>query len=161
MQISKLKSKNQNFPKTKNGFTLLEMLVVTALAAMILSFVFVSVRSAKQKSRDSRREADIKQLQSILSIYVTNRGFYPACPAEVVINGASDCLSSVLILSDASQANKISTDPLGASAGACGAVDSYVYCYQSTNNATSYTIRYALETNSISGKSAGWQSATP
>ncbi len=147
--------------KKNSGFTLLEMLVVTALAAMILSFVFVSIRSAKQKSRDTRREADVKQLQSILSIYVTNRGLYPVCATETIINGASDCFSSLLILSDAVQSNKLSTDPLASATGVCGAAGSYVYCYQSINNATSYIIRYSLETDSISGKSAGWQNVSP
>ncbi len=144
--------------KKKSGFTLLEMLVVIAIAAMILSFIFVSIRSAKQKSRDSKRESDAKQLQSILSIYANDRGLYPTCAAETIINGSTDCLSTELVSSGAMQSNRLSTDPL--QTGTCGGSNSYVYCYQSANGST-YTIRYSLETNTVPGKSAGWQTVNP
>lgn len=144
----------------KPGFTLLEVLVVVAIAAMLMSFTIASMRSAKQRNRDSRRESDIKQLQNALGIYATNTGLYPICTSEVVVASAGDtCLGPALISSQAMQGG-VPTDPLGVTSGTCGTAGSYVYCYQSVNGFT-YTIRYALETNAISGKSAGWQTATP
>jgi len=144
--------------KNKNkGFTILELLVVIAIAAMILSVVFSQMRATRQKSRDARREQDMKQLQDALAIHANNAFLYPVCPVEVVINGTSDCLSSALLSSKAMQ-GRVSFDPLDTGGGTCGGADSYVYCYQSANGA-SYSLRYRLETNAIPGKSAGWQPA--
>lgn len=139
----------------KSGFTLLEVLVVVAIAGMIMSFVMSSMTKAKQKSRDSRREQDMKQFQNALSLYVSNTGLYPICASEVIINGTTDCLSVALLTAQAMQ-GRVPVDPLRGATGTCGAAGSYVYCYQSANGFT-YAIRYALETNEILGKSAGWQ----
>ncbi len=140
----------------KRGFTLIELLVVVAIAAFILSFVFVSVRDAKAKSRDVRREQDIKQLQSALGIYNINSRQFPIC-ARSAINGASDCLSAALLGSGA--VNVLPTDPLGGGTGECLAGGVFVYCYESDGG--NYTLHHNLETNSIPGKSAGWQQTKP
>jgi len=146
--------------KKEYGFTLLEMLVVVAIMAMLMSFTMASMRAAKQKNRDARREQDIKELQNALGLYATNTGLYPICASEVIIGSAGGaCLSDALMSSQATQ-GKVPTDPLGLTTGTCGTAGSYVYCYQSANGFT-YTIRYVLETNTISGKSAGLQTAKP
>lgn len=142
----------------KRGFTLIELLVVVAVIAMIISFIFVATQTAKTKNRDARREEDIKQIQNALDIYVTNARRYPICPQETVIEGAADCLSQVLITAGA--ISGVPTDPLGRDQGVCGQASSFVYCYQSADG-FSYTLRYALETNTIPGKSAGWQAVNP
>ncbi len=143
--------------KRKKGFTILEILVVLAIAAMILSFVTVNIRAARQRSRDSRREEDIKQIQNALDIYVTSRRIYPICLIEVVVGSATDnCIGPILVSEGAFGAGQPSSDPLSSTSGVCGAVGSYGYCYRSLDGST-YELRYSLETNSISGKSAGWQ----
>ena len=148
-------TKNKN--KNKNGFTIIELLVVLAIAVLILSIVFVSVRSAKAKGRDARREEDIKQLQNALNIYNVNSRVFPAC-ALGVITGESDCLS--LALKSDNIVGSVSTDPLGGGTGVCLDAASHVYCYESANGLT-YTLRYNLETDTIPGKSSGWQQVNP
>ncbi len=144
----------------KSGFTLLEVLVVVAVMAMLMSFTIASIQSAKQRNRDARREQDMKQLQNALGLYATNTGLYPICSSEVVVGSAGDtCLTTALMSSQATQ-GRVPTDPLGATTGTCGGAGSNVYCYQSVNGFT-YTIRYALETDTISGKTIGWHTATP
>lgn len=135
----------------------MEVLIVTAIAAMILSGVFIYIRDAKAKSRDAQREHDIKQIQNALSMYVVNQGIFPVCELTV-IDGTSDCLSSVLVGELLMPA--VPTDPLHGSTGVCGADGSYVYCYQSLDGST-YSLQYNLETNSIPGKPAGWQQVGP
>jgi len=140
----------------KPGFTLLEVLIVTAIIALIASFVVVNITSTKQKSRDVRREQDIKQIQNALNIYATNKGLYPACGGGgdyIIIDGTSDCLSSALIGNGS--IDKLPTDPLRGSNGSCDNAGDYVYCYLS--NGSAYIIHYALEGNTIPGKSPGWQ----
>ncbi len=144
----------------KTGFTLLEVLVVVAVMAMLMSFTMASMRSAKQKNRDARRESDIKQLHNALAIYATNAGLYPICASEVVVGSAGDtCIGPALMSSQATQ-GRVPTDPLGATTGTCGGAGSNVYCYQSVNGFT-YTIRYALETDTIPGKTIGWHTEIP
>lgn len=141
------------------GFTLIELLAVLAIIAILSagSVAFFSVAAAK--GRDSRRERDIKEIQNILALYANNRGKYPLCSPEVAINGATDCLSIAIIGEGSSASTPI--DPRhGAGTGTCGGAEFFDYCYVSTDGKT-YTLRYLLETDSIPGKSLGWNSATP
>lgn len=62
--------------KTK-GFTLIELLVVIAIIALLASIVLVSLKTARAKARDSRRLADIKQIQLALEMYYDDNGEYP------------------------------------------------------------------------------------
>ena len=60
------------------GFTLIELLVVIAIIGVLASIVLASLNSARKKSRDARRIADIKQLQLALEMYFDTAGAYPA-----------------------------------------------------------------------------------
>lgn len=51
------------------GFTLIELLVVIAIIGVLASIVLASLNSAREKSRDARRVADIKQIQLALELY--------------------------------------------------------------------------------------------
>ncbi|MBI3231718.1 MAG: prepilin-type N-terminal cleavage/methylation domain-containing protein [Candidatus Doudnabacteria bacterium] len=71
--------KNQQNKQTRleSGFSLIELLVVIAIIATLASIVSLSVQSARQKSRDAKRAADIKQLASALENYFTTNNAYP------------------------------------------------------------------------------------
>ena len=71
----------------KKGFTLIELLVVIAIIGILSSVVLASLNSARQKSRDARRVADIKQLQLALELYYdSNQSVYPATLALLATN---------------------------------------------------------------------------
>ena len=57
------------FKKNSKGFTLIELLVVIAIIGILSSVVLASLNSARKKSRDARRVADIKQVQLALEMY--------------------------------------------------------------------------------------------
>ncbi len=57
------------FKKNSKGFTLIELLVVIAIIGILSSVVLASLNSARRKSRDARRVADIKQIQLALELY--------------------------------------------------------------------------------------------
>ena len=66
--------------KTSNlvcGFTLIELLVVIAIIGILSSVVFASLNNAKQKSRDTKRISDIKQLQIALEFFYDANSEYP------------------------------------------------------------------------------------
>lgn len=60
------------------GFTLIELLVVIAIIGLLASIVLVSLNTARQKARDTRRLSDIRQVALALELYTdNNNGVYP------------------------------------------------------------------------------------
>lgn len=65
------------FKNKKRGFTLIELLVVIAVIGLLASIVLVAVNSARAKARDTKRKADLKQIQLALELYYDEKGYYP------------------------------------------------------------------------------------
>ncbi len=63
--------------RSAKGFTLIELLVVIAIIGLLASIIMVSLSGAKAKSRDAKRQADIKNIQLALTLYYTDNGMYP------------------------------------------------------------------------------------
>lgn len=59
------------------GFTLIELLVVIAIIGLLSSVILASLNTARAKSRDARRVADMKQIQTALEVYYDAVGSYP------------------------------------------------------------------------------------
>ena len=59
------------------GFTLIELLVVIAIIAILASIILASLNTARSKSRDARRVADLKQVQLALELYNNDNSKYP------------------------------------------------------------------------------------
>lgn len=59
------------------GFTLIELLVVIAIIGILASLVLVSFRYVKAKARDTRRIADIQNIQKALEMYFNDNSKYP------------------------------------------------------------------------------------
>lgn len=65
-----------NLRKNK-GFTLIELLVVIAIIGILASIVLASLNSARQKSRDAKRMADLQQIKLALELYFDANNTYP------------------------------------------------------------------------------------
>lgn len=61
----------------KRGFTLIELLVVIAIIGMLSSVVLASLNTARAKSRDARRIADLNQIRTALEMFYSDNGYYP------------------------------------------------------------------------------------
>ena len=70
--------KNKMLSGNRKGFTLVELLVVIAIIGILASVVLVSLNSARTRSRDARRLADIGQIRTALETYHLDNGQYPA-----------------------------------------------------------------------------------
>lgn len=59
------------------GFTLIELLVVIAIIGILASIVLASLNSARKRSRDTRRIADLHQIKTALELYDHTNSTYP------------------------------------------------------------------------------------
>ena len=74
--------------KNKNGFTLLELLIVIAIIGILTALATVSYSSAQKKARDAQRKSDLKAIQNAMEqYYADNNGSYPVDPDGCVSPG--------------------------------------------------------------------------
>ena len=69
----------------KKGFTLIELMVVVSIIALLTSVVLSALNLARAKARDTKRVADLKELQKALELYYDSFSGYTA--------GARSCAS--------------------------------------------------------------------
>lgn len=74
--------KNLGHLKPK-GFTLIELLVVIAIIALLSTIAGVALNSARQKGRDAKRVADIRQIQTALELGFDSALDFPAQGTDV------------------------------------------------------------------------------
>jgi prepilin-type N-terminal cleavage/methylation domain-containing protein len=75
--------------KDQKGFTIIEVLIVLAIAGLILLIVFLAVPALQRNSRNTQRRADVATYGGAVSEFVTNNnGTKPStAPHVATING--------------------------------------------------------------------------
>lgn len=78
----KIWTSKQNISETSStldraGFTLIELLVVIAIIGLLASIVLIALSSARVKSRDAKRAADLKEVSTALEVYFSDNSGYP------------------------------------------------------------------------------------
>lgn len=141
--------------KKSKGFTLVELLVVISIIALLSTLAIVALNSARQKSRDAKRVADIKQIQTGLEMYLdgTTTKIYPVAASAIALGAAS-----YACLNQASGFTTVNcTSPIMSYVPADPGSNSY--SYTSASGAT-YSIVFTLEGASGS-LAAGAHTANP
>lgn len=68
--------------KTRDGFTLIEFLIVMVMVFAIALISYVNFSSSEMKTRDAQRKSDIREIAVALSAYTEAHGGYPLASPE-------------------------------------------------------------------------------
>lgn len=64
--------------KLNNGFTLVELLITLTIIGLLIGVALPTFTAFNASSRDSKRQSELKTIQSALVQYRADQGFYPA-----------------------------------------------------------------------------------
>lgn len=123
------------------GFTLVEMLIVVGIIAILASIILLGLAPARQASRDARRIADLREVQTVLETYYNKCSAYPGggtSPSASCTNtSVTDWTSLQTALKTAGVATVLPIDPLNKSPNQ--------YAYAVSGSGQSYTLSDTLE----------------
>jgi uncharacterized protein (TIGR02145 family)/prepilin-type N-terminal cleavage/methylation domain-containing protein len=136
------------------GFTLIELLVVIAIIGLLATLSVIALSNARAKSRDSKRLADVKQLQTSLEMYYLQNSHYPTAnefnSGSIFSTSSSNGTTTYMnIIPAAPEPND----------GPCS-VSGNGYVYTPIDNGLSYTISFCIGGGS-NNLAAGQKCATP
>src|SRR3990167_8918276 len=120
--------------KSRRGFTLVELMIVITVMAILVTIGVVSFTRVQAQSRDTKRKADLRAIQTALQASFTETTAYPT-------EATGNTITSTEL--SASYIPSIPTDPTGAA---------YWYDANATNNG--YSLCAALETGQPSSGTA-------
>jgi len=149
--------RNQN--TNSKGFTLIELLVVIAIIGLLASVVLLALNSARAKSRDAKRLADVRQMATALELYYNDNNAYPTQAAAAVVSTGGTTLNALV----PNYVGALPTAPTPAEANCTGSGTSQVlnnsYVYLSANGST-YSLSFCLG-GTTGGFTAGTAHASP
>jgi len=122
-----------NRKRKKNGFSMIELLVVTTIIIILTTIGLVSYSAANRNARNGKRKADMEMVRQALVLYKSDdqlrdpadRG-YPDSDFNTMINTISDYTSATSV-----------TDPK----------DEAPYVYTYTSDGINFTLTAILEPN--------------
>ncbi|MGE4443404.1 MAG: leucine-rich repeat protein [Candidatus Altimarinota bacterium] len=132
--------KTQN--KKKNGFTLVELIIVITILAILATIAFISFQNYSGNARDGNRVATIKNIQNGLELLSVKTGNYPEPENIVEISGSGIFLKQGFFGKSLQQAIKISGDVIDP-------LDATEYVYSTNQNNTKYQLGTYLEENDL------------
>ncbi len=116
----------------RDGFTLIELIIVMAIIGLLALFVTANYRNASGKARDARRKSDLVSLQKGLELYYEDNGQYPGTVPNknTSLCHPDGCAVKIYVPT-------VPTDPQNSSA--------YTYCSSAATGFDKYQIYATLE----------------
>jgi prepilin-type N-terminal cleavage/methylation domain-containing protein len=151
--------------RSQKGFTLIELLVVIAIIGILSTLAVVALNSARQKSRDSKRVADIKQVQTSLELYFADQQSYPTAASAIELGDVNQkalcsnggykaaCVSGT----DTTYMGLVPQKPSPYDGGCASADNAYMY---TSAAGTTYSITFCLG-GAVGDLVSGIHTATP
>ncbi len=161
--------------RNRKGFTLIELLVVIAIIGLLSTLAVVALGNAQARARDSKRAADIKQIQTALALFYNTNNRYPPTNGT---DGEEAVLSSLSLLPNEMPSVPIAPTPADGSCtddAVIGTTQRYYYnatqgsgatpaadCFSATT-CGSYELQFCLgaAVGGASGLAAGMHCAGP
>lgn len=142
--------------RSYKGFTLIELLVVIAIIGLLSTLAVVALNSARQRSRDAKRVADIRQIQTAMELAFSETSAYPIANAGSGVHARVLGSSTNTILCKDLSATPVPI--LTSTASSCAAGGTYMglvpsnptpnggnYGYNSDATGSKYSIMFTLE----------------
>jgi prepilin-type N-terminal cleavage/methylation domain-containing protein len=126
---AKTSSKNNREVSTRGGFTLIELLVVITVIGLLSAMVLVGLSGARSQGRDTRRVADLRNVQNALEVYFNSNNAYPS-------DTTWSSLETTLINAGIG-VSKLPTDPVNNA--------TYFYGYGASTDGLDYVLSATLE----------------
>ena len=151
-----------NRTQNKNGFTIVELLIVIVVIGILAAITIVAFSAIQQQARDAERKAEMKTIEKAIQMYRIDNDGYPTCTNTTYVVGDTanacfmDSIANSLVPKYMAQ---MPTDPINSGN------DRYRYGvgYQktsatgfNTNNSDNYITGMKLE--SVSTIVSGWTS---
>lgn len=114
----------------KQGFTLVELLVVITIIGILATVVLVSLNSARAKARDAKRLGDVRQIALALEFCYNDIGKY--LPASTFPKAGSP-----MTCSGTNYITAMPEDPSG---------EDYIYAVDNDSNPQKYVVGAIIET---------------
>jgi prepilin-type N-terminal cleavage/methylation domain-containing protein len=147
----------KNIKKKNEGFTIIEVLIVLAIAGLIMLIVFLAVPALQRSSRNTGRKNDVSRVLTAVNEWVSNNSgstFATGDPVTAVIDsvgatGQYTLNSSNLTVKDGSTAAQTAMQTIAkiqvVTSAKCGASGATV-----VGTSRQIAIQYALETSGSS-----------
>ena len=92
------------FHQKEKGFTIIEVVLVLAIAALIFLMVFIALPALQRSQRDTARKSDVGIVSSAVSTYTgNNQGKFPAAGTTSLgnyVTNKSDNTSTITVSAD-------------------------------------------------------------